>query len=146
MGTSDLSSSENPDAQCGLVPRFLSDLFENLNSFEMKEKVQTKVLVSFLEIYGEDIYDLLTTTNVHNGADGHKSSLCVREGEDGGVFVQVRLLKIFLPFTSLLISFFAFSYSRVYKRWKLIHLRVQSTCSIAALDTASQRLRYSTLF
>tara|TARA_B110000090_G_scaffold195332_1_gene231322 strand:+ start:498 stop:773 length:276 start_codon:yes stop_codon:yes gene_type:complete len=79
----------------------------------MEEKLnqnqpQNKVTVSFLEIYGEDVYDLLppaynkndpsshTTSNSqgigmhhsHGSFNGDRTTLPVREDDKGGVFVQ----------------------------------------------------------
>ena len=97
MGTSDLASVEDPELQ-GLIPRFVNDLFENLksNSFNGGEtRPSAHVKVSFLEIYGEDIYDLITSSTCaalssHRPANGSgdRPSLLVREDEAGRVFVQ----------------------------------------------------------
>ena len=91
MGTNGI---QNTDEEQGLIPRFLFDLFENLNdSTNSKlEKRKYNLTVSFLEIYGEDIYDLLCENN-SNGANGtdrsdSRSSLTIRENESGMVFVQ----------------------------------------------------------
>lgn len=75
------SSGANLDCQDnqGLIPRFVSDLFENLD-----QSIDAKVRVSFLEIYGEDIYDLLSSSS--RGME--RPSLPVRENDQGLVFVQ----------------------------------------------------------
>lgn len=120
MGTSDLGSVERLDQQ-GLTPRFMADLFDNLassSSSSSDDKVEWKVRVSFLEIYGEDVYDLIghsgnsgngiisnnnatsavssannanstsTTAISSSKASTDRPSLPVREDEAGHVFVQ----------------------------------------------------------
>jgi kinesin family protein 4/21/27 len=81
MGTSDIE--QGMDDMHGLIPRFVSDLFENLKSgVEGGKLLESKVTVSFLEIYGEDIYDL--------NRPGERTSLPVREDVNGGrgIFVE----------------------------------------------------------
>ncbi len=99
MGTSDLNAVEDPEQQ-GLIPRFMNDLFENLSQSIEGERLETKVKVSFLEIYGEDVFDLISSgSNTSNSVTGHattkasnslhdRPSLMVREDETGRVFVQ----------------------------------------------------------
>ena len=72
----------------GLVPRFLSDMFENLQSFceEGSKLKNSKVLVSFMEIYGEDVFDLCST--VHSNSTTDRFPLPIREDETGRTFVQ----------------------------------------------------------
>lgn len=80
MGTSDVNLE---DSECqGLIPRFVSDLFENLAQISQNEKLAAKVSVSFLEIYGEDVYDL------NDSKHAERNSLLVRENDGGHVFVQ----------------------------------------------------------
>jgi len=62
----------------GVIPRVAKDIFANIEE-EMKEgKIKYSVTVSFLEIYREEIRDLLCST----------SSLSVREDTNGQVFVS----------------------------------------------------------
>jgi len=89
MGTNN-SDDDTGDNQ-GLIPRFIFDLFENLTESSESEKRTFKVSVSFMEIYGEDVYDLLSS--YANGktactSTSDKPSLQVRENEQGHVFVQ----------------------------------------------------------
>lgn len=92
MGTTDVS--EQSSDNLGLIPRFVADLFANLeNSVSENEKTSFKMKVSFLEIYGEDVYDLIgvNSTSRHVGEAPSKTnniSLPVREDESGRVFVQ----------------------------------------------------------
>ena len=84
MGTSD-SCRGNEENQ-GLLPRFLLDLFENLQDLRDEEQVQYKIRVSFLEIYGEDVHDL--TVGAAELSSIERPSLPVRENDQGQVFVQ----------------------------------------------------------
>ncbi len=90
MGTTDVA--EQGTERLGLIPRFVSDLFENLESSSSEnEKTSYKVKVSFLEIYGEDVYDLIAlNANSHKVGEppSRTASLPVREDENGRVFVQ----------------------------------------------------------
>ena len=87
MGTSDASAIEGEDAQ-GLIPRFVHDLVANLQTIDC----ESKVCCSFLEIYGEDIFDLLqndASTLVATGPGTlSRPSMPVRENDQGSVFVQ----------------------------------------------------------
>jgi hypothetical protein len=69
-------------ADDGLIPRFLFQLFDRLNK---AGKDEHQVSVSFLEIYGEEIHDLLQHSKQNN--DSALESLQLREGR-GGVYVQ----------------------------------------------------------
>eukprot|EP01033_Poteriospumella_lacustris_P010586 gene10587-7533_t len=86
MGTSDVSNHDV--ASLGLIPRFVNDLFQNLNDPE-DQQITYKVKASFLEIYGEDVYDLLVSQPSSHLMS--RSSLAVREDEHGHVFVQGQL-------------------------------------------------------
>ena len=81
MGTSDIAYVMD-DSQ-GLIPRFVTDLFENLKTgVEGGRLIDSKVMISFLEIYGEDVFDL----NGH----GERVSLPIREDLTAGrgIFVE----------------------------------------------------------
>ena len=93
MGTGDVSQ-EDEDEQ-GLIPRFVTDLFENIrtekeNMDNIEGKFAPQVTVSFMEIYGEDVFDLMASEGTPSMTSTHKerTSLPVREDEKGGVFVQ----------------------------------------------------------
>ena len=105
MGSSDEAATGDSD---GLIPRFLVDLFENLQTASDEDndaRLQSwKVKASFLEIYGEDVYDLTAAATapicppgmmipgVPNfasaGLPNERPSLPVREDETGRAFVQ----------------------------------------------------------
>ena len=125
MGTAEMQ--DDCEMQ-GLIPRFVTDLFENLrlqdggsssggssNSYlqtdlcgstadstadqdaadghglncpsppQTQAQAATRVSISFLEIYGEEVYDLIGSPNGHRA---ERPSLPVREDENGHVFVQ----------------------------------------------------------
>jgi Kinesin motor domain len=72
----------------GLIPRFVSDMFENLmaSCCDDKKLKSSKVSVSFMEIYGEDVYDLCPLSR--QGSNGDRVSLPIREDDTGRIFVQ----------------------------------------------------------
>ncbi|CEG39786.1 kinesin-like protein [Plasmopara halstedii] len=72
--------ADNLDDDEGLIPRFLYQLFSKLKDHDSKYQLS----VSFLEIYGEDIYDLLDSSR----ADRRSESLQLRESKKNGVWVQ----------------------------------------------------------
>lgn len=83
MGTSD-AATDAQDSE-GLIPRFVFDLFENLGAASEEGGGRARVSVQFLEIYGEDVFDLLPS----GGRPGDdRSPLTVRENEGGQVVVQ----------------------------------------------------------
>lgn len=84
MGTADASHTD-PEVQ-GLIPRFVHDLYENLALISKNETLEAKVQVSFLEIYGEDVYDLTHSESRSQSSD--RPSLPVRENDAGHVFIQ----------------------------------------------------------
>lgn len=96
MGT----SSEETDDYKGLVPRFVTDLFENITmasesgamdggeASDESSEMESKVSISFLEIYGEDVYDLLGSDRYSNTINSGRISMSVREDDKGNVFVQ----------------------------------------------------------
>ena len=50
------------DPQAGIIPRALANLFDNLRTAEATE---WSVRVSFLELYNEEIFDLLSLNDNH---------------------------------------------------------------------------------
>ena len=86
MGTADISH-QDPENQ-GLISRFVTDLFVNLNNAKDEgELLSYQVKASFLEIYGEDVFDLLPSES-SNRNGGSRVALNVREDEGGKIFVQ----------------------------------------------------------
>jgi hypothetical protein len=86
MGTSDISHQDTENQ--GLISRFVTDLFGNLNTAMADgELISYKVKASYLEIYGEDVYDLLPADNLVRNGSG-RVGLAVREDDAGKIFVQ----------------------------------------------------------
>jgi Kinesin motor domain len=84
MGSEAHSESENA-MHVGLIPRFLSDIFDQLQrqrdmslSQGGTSLLHYTVSASFLEVYGEDVHDLL---------DRNRSSLPLREDSNGGIVI-----------------------------------------------------------
>ena len=109
MGTADIHTSntdscqntkDDVNSQQGLIPRFVTDLFNNMEDNSSSHSMSYKVKISFLEIYGEDVFDLIPSNSTSIGNMGMHSpqpsshrndriSLAVREDENAKVFVQV---------------------------------------------------------
>lgn len=86
MGTSDIANQDTENQ--GLISRFVTDLFGNLNAAKAEgELISYQVKASYLEIYGEDVFDLLPSDNL-NRSGGNRVALQVREDEAGKIFVQ----------------------------------------------------------
>lgn len=85
MGTSDISNQDTENQ--GLISRFVTDLFANLNAAKDDgDLLSYQVKASYLEIYGEDVFDLLPSENLNRS--GSRVALNVREDEGGKIFVQ----------------------------------------------------------
>ncbi|PKK65650.1 P-loop containing nucleoside triphosphate hydrolase protein, partial [Rhizophagus irregularis] len=85
MGTALDGSNISPENQ-GIVPRAISKLFTVLN--KRKEKNPTfdfEVYVSFLELYNEDLIDLLNPPCRENNKKG-KSDLMIREDVNSQIY------------------------------------------------------------
>ena len=68
------------DDQLGIIPRVIKNLFEMIHDKEELDSSSTyRVHVQFLEIYGEDIRDLLDETKT--------SKVMIREAASGEVYV-----------------------------------------------------------
>jgi hypothetical protein len=87
MGSEAHADGEEACLHPGLIPRFMSDVFGYLEQRKSESdcgKEQTALLeyrvsASFLEVYGEDVHDLL---------DKDRKTLPLREDASGGVVVQ----------------------------------------------------------
>jgi hypothetical protein len=65
----------------GIIPRMIKNLFEEIKRRDTADPNSTyKIHVQFLEIYGEDIRDLLDQTKTSN--------VTIRETREDGVFVS----------------------------------------------------------
>ncbi|KAK1933815.1 Kinesin-like protein KIF21B [Phytophthora citrophthora] len=78
--SSDEEGGDTLDNDEGLIPRFMHHLFTTLN----ERGTNHQLSVSFLEIYGEDIHDLLENPK----SNRHSESLQLRENKKNGVWVQ----------------------------------------------------------
>lgn len=84
---SEAHSDGEMSAQPGLIPRFMFDLFGSLEQRKTESDsgasgqvlLEYRVTASFLEVYGEDVHDLL---------DKDRKTLPLREDANGGVVVQ----------------------------------------------------------
>ncbi|KAG6619358.1 kinesin-like protein [Phytophthora cinnamomi] len=81
--SSDEEAADTLDSDEGLIPRFLYHLFTKLN----ESGSNCQLSVSFLEIYGEDIHDLLESSDAQR-ANRHSEPLQLRENKKNGVWVQ----------------------------------------------------------
>ncbi|KAG6959004.1 hypothetical protein JG688_00010284 [Phytophthora aleatoria] len=77
---SEEEAADTLDSDEGLIPRFLHQLFSNLHDSGSNYQLS----VSFLEIYGEDIHDLLD----NSGLNRRSEPLQLRENKKNGVWVQ----------------------------------------------------------
>jgi hypothetical protein len=76
------SSSEQVIAEetAGIIPRFIKNLFHTIRQKEEEDPNNAfKVYIQFLEIYGDDIRDLLDQTKT--------SKVVIRETKNGEVFL-----------------------------------------------------------
>lgn len=86
MGTSDIAHQDTENQ--GLISRFVTDLFGNLDTAQADgELISYQVKASYLEIYGEDVFDLLPADNFVRNGNG-RVALHVREDEGGKILVQ----------------------------------------------------------
>ncbi|CAG8451419.1 10408_t:CDS:10 [Acaulospora morrowiae] len=84
MGTT-LDPNAKPE-HMGIVPRAINQLFSDLNERKAKNSAyEFEVLVSFLELYNEDLLDLLNPQSRENGKKG-KSELMIREDSNGHIY------------------------------------------------------------
>ena len=75
----------DPATQRGIIPRAFEHIFENI---QVAENVKFLVRASYLEIYNEEIRDLL--------GKEHKTKMELKEHPDKGVYVKGLYLKIYL--------------------------------------------------
>ena len=91
----DPSASASSQQRLGLIPRFMSDIFSSLNSLSnnesstpdksngcSNEEERSTISASFLEVYGEDVHDLLD-----EDGNSRANPLPLREDSSGAVSV-----------------------------------------------------------
>ncbi|GMF27546.1 unnamed protein product [Phytophthora lilii] len=81
--SSDEEAADTLDSDEGLIPRFLHHLFTKLN----ENGSDYQLSVSFLEIYGEEIHDLLESPEAQR-SNRCSEPLQLRENKKNGVWVQ----------------------------------------------------------
>jgi hypothetical protein len=74
---------------CGLIPRFMTDIFAALEQMasikdENGQSSSFRLAASFIEVYGDDVFDLLDRTG---SAGTDRKSLPIREDSSGTVMV-----------------------------------------------------------
>ncbi|CAG8466905.1 5071_t:CDS:2 [Racocetra persica] len=77
MGTAD-NSSISPDSK-GIIPRAMETLFSSMNSLNCKNQ-KFSIKVSFIEIYNEDLIDLLGEGDMES-----RSQVTIREDSKGNI-------------------------------------------------------------
>lgn len=71
--------------EIGIIPRFAHSLFERMLDFQGKGSNNTfQIYASFLEVYNEDIHDLLITTEMNHQQDLPPPT--IREDMDGKIY------------------------------------------------------------
>jgi len=66
LANKDKEVAWDADPFAGIVPRALGQMFDKLNSAEQGEETESVVKVSFLELYNEEMYDLLSAAEDMN--------------------------------------------------------------------------------
>ena len=95
-GLGEIRGAWDNDPNAGIIPRALSDLFDGLR---MTDAVEYSVRVSFLELYNEEIFDLLSGTDDQSKLrlyeDGQKRGSVIIQGlEDVQVHDKREVFKI----------------------------------------------------
>jgi hypothetical protein len=71
----------------GIVPRGIESLFNRLKDLQANDSSYAyQVYVSFLELYNEEIIDLLNPHSRPGTKKGSASSLTIREDGQGGIY------------------------------------------------------------
>lgn len=73
-----MGSNNNIDSTLGIIPRVINDIFDMIKKKE-DEHSDYKIYIQYLELYGEDIKDLLDNTK--------SSKVTIRENIDGEVII-----------------------------------------------------------
>lgn len=81
MGTSTTAAADFSSEHVGIVPRFADNVFNWIKCQQNQpdnSRTQYSVKVSFLELYNEDIIDLLSVNNKN-------ASITIRENANGNI-------------------------------------------------------------
>lgn len=85
MGSGPESANDSADAAArGVIPRVVDELFDSLAA--LRDTTDTTVRVSYLEIYNEEVRDLLHPRTA-------SKSISIREDAAGGIFVMGEQLR-----------------------------------------------------
>lgn len=73
-------------AEAGIIPNSICDLFDRIEKKRKHAKVGEKwtLIMNYIEVYNEQVYDLL---NLTNGRGGNGKSLSVREDKEKGIVI-----------------------------------------------------------
>lgn len=88
MGSS--SDMNITDENVGIIPRAVHNIFDKVREkvSDPDNEVTYKIKIQFLEIYGDDIRDLLDYSNKQSFQSSAPSKLYLRESPDGDIFVS----------------------------------------------------------
>lgn len=87
MGTGSTVGLSNE--QIGIVPRVFDFIFEELNNRrQQSEYSEFKVMVQFLELYGEELHDLLDTGVIDKVTGKNSKTLAIREEKNGTIKIE----------------------------------------------------------
>jgi hypothetical protein len=104
----------------GIIPRAIRKLFDDLH--ERKEKnpsYQFEVYVSFLELYNEDLIDLLNPQSRENNKK-EKNDLMIREDTNGQIYwAGVKEVQVSTPDELLEYAFFYTSLKYMYNLFNM---------------------------
>lgn len=86
MGTG--STQGLPLDQVGIVPRVFDLIFDELDNRRRQSEFSTfEVKVQFLELYGEEMHDLLDTASVDARTGNSTKTLAIREEKNGAISI-----------------------------------------------------------
>lgn len=75
--------------QIGIVPRVFDLIFDELENRRRQSEFSTfELKVQFLELYGEELHDLLDTTSVDKLTGQSTKTLRIREEKSGAITIQ----------------------------------------------------------
>lgn len=93
MGSARIEIEEDDNGSKGVLSRAIQDLFDGLSK---KTNVRAVVKVSFLEIYNEELIDLLDFSMPNRGAkgSGEKPTITIREEKDKILLIGLKEEKV----------------------------------------------------
>lgn len=101
MGSSNVFNVN--EEELGIIPRVIKAIFQEIDS--KKTKTECLLKVSFLEIYNEEIIDLLDTKSIPSNKlrrkdnNNSNNSISIREEKDGSIglygLIEEKVIKTF---------------------------------------------------